>query len=301
MLERCVSYKIDIILFSYNDIHVNRNNCKIDNLNEPSLKLKEINFKFLHEWLTELEFSPNKATELFNDFNIICSEMLLNDFLGYVDEINIEGKETYNSRSPMTSNSNIDSHSSVHVSASSSSLVNVRTTPDQSKGPGRPKNTTKTDQYQKHQNIILAKNEIMEVLLKKKRNCGKLPYRAVSKLVKDVNEKFKFQGEDCIKINTIRSHFYKEERSTFVVNEGNSSPLMRVEKVAVELLCKCGEMNAPLNCTQGLELIRSLVNKDEMRDNIYSWIRHNCHPKNGDVLIGQGYWRNFLKRNKFLL
>ena len=114
----------------------------------------------------------------------------------------------------------------------------------------------------------------------------------------DINKKYNLEGKHQVKFETIRSHL-KEKRQIVVEQEGNTSPLIRLENIAVKLLIKCGEMNQPLSCEQGLQLIRSLVEKDTTKDEIVSWIKKNCHPKSDeDDLIGIGYWRNFMKRNK---
>jgi len=117
-----------------------------------------------------------------------------------------------------------------------------------------------------------------------------------------INEKYGLDGVNKIKMSTVRSRVDFKRRNAVVNHIGNTSPLVQLESVAVELLIKCGEMNQPLTCDQGLELIRSLVLKDSLRDEILGWIRSNCNPKADDeFLIGKGYWRNFLRRNKFKL
>ena len=121
-------------------------------------------------------------------------------------------------------------------------------------------------------------------------------------MIADINNKYGLEGDDCINPSTIRSRL-DAKRNISVDHEGNTSPLDHIESVAVDLLIRCGEMNQPLSCEQGLDLIRSLVLKDDLKEEKLNWIKSNCHPKSedDDELLGKGYWRNFMKRNKHKL
>ena len=151
-------------------------------------------------------------------------------------------------------------------------------------------------------NIIKAKNEAaakFAIARNKLDNKNKRLSKGFLKgMLYDINMKYNLEGKHAIQATTIRSRL-KFNRKVIVQQEGNTSPLLKLENIAVDLLIKCGEMNQPLSCEQGLGLIRSLVKNDTMKQEISSWIRKNCHPKSEDEeLIGAGYWRNFMKRNK---
>ena len=72
-------------------------------------------------------------------------------------------------------------------------------------------------------------------------------------------------------MRTVQNRVYQAINSSPppVLKHGQISPLEQVEEWAVKLLIKCGEMNQPLTCDQGLKLIRSLVDKDGLREEIY--------------------------------
>ena len=151
-------------------------------------------------------------------------------------------------------------------------------------------------------NIIKAKNEAATKLAfarsQLKEDRKRLPRNFLRNLLYEINRKYNLEGKHKVQTSTIKSRL-KSNRKLIVEQEGNTSPLIKIEKIAVELLIRCGEMNQPLSCEQGLDLIQSLVKNDEMKEEIFSWIKENCHPNSdNEELIGARYWRNFLKRNK---
>ena len=94
--------------------------------------------------------------------------------------------------------------------------------------------------------------------------------------------------------------FIKSDRTGYVYKVGRTSPMEKIENYTVELLKQCGEMNCPLTCGLGLDLINSLIGKDETKDEVKKWIEHNCPTASEGSWdkLGQGYGTKFMKRHK---
>ena len=122
--------------------------------------------------------------------------------------------------------------------------------------------------------------------------------------------KVKYGLPDDVKISpfTVRARV-KRSRTNPLVPQGTASPMIAIEPYIVDLIIQLSKMRSPVNVTTGLQLANSLIAGTSFEAELREWkIRHNIHSRmsagvsgNDEApaqqLLGQGYWRGFMRRN----
>ena len=74
------------------------------------------------------------------------------------------------------------------------------------------------------------------------------------------------------------------------------SPLVKIEPIIVNIIVQTARMRQCLTPSKGLMLVNSLINGTSVPKKLIEWKRNNTPNFIGN--LGEGYWRNFMKRNK---
>ena len=95
----------------------------------------------------------------------------------------------------------------------------------------------------------------------------------------------------------IRSRL-KLNHKLLIAHPGPSSPMSRIEPLLLDMILQLSDMNAPVTCREGLELVRSLVKDSVMINKINSWKDKHLHQDlddesddedNDQEIIGKGW------------
>ena len=77
---------------------------------------------------------------------------------------------------------------------------------------------------------------------------------------------------------------------------GQVSPLAKIEPTILGIIIQMARMRQCLTPSRGLSLINSLIKDTPIQGELVAWKATNTPNTSG--VVGRGYWRSFLKRNK---
>ena len=171
------------------------------------------------------------------------------------------------------------------------------------KNKGRPKGSTMEKKEKKSEQLKEAMNYVATRYGKEKEKVEnkKLPRGTIQRLISEAKDKFNVSPE--IKVKTIESRF---RRKRLCVNHpGVQTPMADVESYIVDVAQQKSIMNQPLTSTDCLNLANSLISGTDKEEEILNFHKKRKHFKNIESgnemetpLLGKGYYRGFLNRNR---
>ena len=114
------------------------------------------------------------------------------------------------------------------------------------------------------------------------------------KLIDEVKEK---RGVS-VKIlpSAIRRRLDRQSLHTHHLAGGQVSPLVKIEPTILGIIIQMARMRQCLTPSRALSLINSLIKDTPIQEELVAWKATNTPNTSG--VVGKGYWRSFLKRNK---
>ena len=208
-------------------------------------------------------------------------------FIKYRKDIKLTQKTTVPSEISLKSTS---SSQKTMSTMSSSSLP--------SRSIGRPVGSTDEKKQVAKKKLIHAKNEIARkfAAVKKSTKRGKCMRKGqLEAIIQEVKVKNDIDSE--ISPSAIRRRLERNSLQSHHVAGGQISPLLRMEPTVVEIILQMARIRQCLTPSKGLQLVNSLISGTKLQQELIAWKRRG-NTNNEEGLVGRGYWRKFMKRNR---
>ena len=124
----------------------------------------------------------------------------------------------------------------------------------------------------------------------------RVPPGTLTLIIQRAKEKYGVPSTTNIQIETIRTRVKKGNLGLAQVAD-NPSPLLEIEPYVLHMIDQLAKMRVPLNVSQGLRLVNSLIAGGAL-DSLNKWREKYSHgyQTNQRTELGLGYWRGFMKR-----
>jgi len=129
-----------------------------------------------------------------------------------------------------------------------------------------------------------------------KREGRRLRKGAIKDTITQCAARHNLPPSDEIKTETVKQRL---KRKTTKGNTGNSSPMETIEPYIVSIIIQLSNMHIPITILQGLQLCNSIIMGTKFKEQVDVFKRRMC--RSATPVLGRGYWRGFLKRNKHLI
>jgi hypothetical protein len=242
-----------------------------------------------------------------NNSNSVAVDELNSSDATTKDPSSVSTDDINNSNSKHDSDSESDCDSKADVSLSS--VIETKLNDPKPKAIGRPKGSTDAETRSVLEKIELATSEAADEFEKMEKNKSakkRLSKGSLDEIIKKSKVKHGLDEDIIILKDTVRQRVKRGSNSGHF---GHLSPMAEVEPYLVELVIQLANMRIPVTASQGLELANSLIAGTKVELQVKKWKEHNCHAykqsimsqKDNGKLLGLGYWRQFLERNKHLI
>ena len=164
---------------------------------------------------------------------------------------------------------------------------------------GRPQ---KTAALQLKKLKVQGKNDIMEKWMTEVRNRkgGDTQKALFNKAVMEVKEKLSLPVEFNFSYRTAQARRNRKDRNVIVpygCGNGTGSPLAGLESDVVEVIIMMASIRQPLNPSQGLALLNSMMEGTCHQEKLIRW-KKVYHPDSTDLgYVTHSYWQGFMRRN----
>jgi hypothetical protein len=97
-------------------------------------------------------------------------------------------------------------------------------------------------------------------------------------------------------VEAIKSRVYRGKKASGLGNS-QTSPLSELEPLLVDYCIKLSEIGQPLTKTHVMALIASMIDDQELEKKVIAWKKKHSSYKEGQPLVGVGWYRRFVRRN----
>ena len=174
---------------------------------------------------------------------------------------------------------------------------------DHRKKGGRPKGSTSERKRLDLLCIVAAKNEIATkyCAMLKDKTTARLEKGSLKKLTTQVINDRDLPARTSI---TPSSILHRQKRGKLVTTRttgGLYSPLIEMEPAVVNIIIQMARIRVCLRPSDGVRLINSMLNSTGLQKKLMEWKRKYSHHGTNISIVGQGYWKSFMHRNKHLI
>jgi hypothetical protein len=199
------------------------------------------------------------------------------------------------------SNGSTDSESEVEsINSGSNGSAYSESTVESIRLGGCPRGSTAAYSLELRKKAEAATKECVSLLSdlqrEMKREGRRLRKGAIKDTITQCAARHNLPPSDEIKTETVKQRL---KRKTTKGNTGNSSPMETIEPYIVSIIIQLSNMCIPITVLQGLQLCNSIIMGTKFKEQVDVFKRRMC--RSATPVLGRGYWRGFLKRNKHLI
>jgi len=119
---------------------------------------------------------------------------------------------------------------------------------------------------------------------------------ALTEVISDCKARHGLPDNISINEGSIRQRLKRGSKSTI---RGTKSPMADIEPYIVLAIIQLANMRVPITTAQGLQLCNSIIQGTKFKKNLSLFQSKNL--RSTTTVLGPGYWRGFLRRNKHLI
>jgi hypothetical protein len=128
-------------------------------------------------------------------------------------------------------------------------------------------------------------------------NMGRLKHNSFKTILRDLEVENELEeGYFDDHVEAIKSRVYRGKKASGLGNS-QTSPLSELEPLLVDYCIKLSEIGQPLTKAHVMALVASMIDDQELEKKVIAWKKKHCSYKEGQPLVGDGWYRRFVRRN----
>ncbi len=177
------------------------------------------------------------------------------------------------------------------------SLMSTLTAGDPRSKGGRPVgSTTKARALKTKQLKDIIEEASQQILNAQKK--GKLKCNEVKTMLRDLEVKHELdKGFLDVHSATINTRVYCS-KNAFGLGNSQTSPLAELEPLLIDYCLKLSAIGQPLTKDQVMALVSSMIDNQELEEKVIAWKKNHSQYKEGQPLVGYGWYQQFVNRNR---
>jgi len=192
----------------------------------------------------------------------------------------------------LTGDSASSTTATVSTITTSTTLSAIRST------GGRPLGSTrKARDLKSKQRKDIIEEASQRLLDAQKKSNGRLKRNAIKTIIRDLEVENELdEGYLDEHIATVKTRVYRSGNASGLGNS-QTSPLSELEPLLIDYCIKLSEIGQPMTKANVMALVESMIGDQQLEKKVIAWKKKHCSYKEGQPLVGNGWYRRFVRRN----